>query len=350
MGTIHQSGAEVVVHQHAHSEDTRAEFRLLTSSCGIFDLASRAKIQLTGSHRVRWLNGMITNNVRDLAAGHGVYGFVLTPQGRIQADVYAYQRGDSLLVDTDQAQLEKVLAIFRRYIIMDDVKIGELNGKLTAIGLAGPGSEDALKRAGIEFSSLQPLQFADVTGDEITMTLVRGDNPLVDSFELWVAPENVSAVRDALVAAGAGPVSSTALELLRIASGIPRYGQDIHDRDLPQETGQQRALSFTKGCYIGQEIVERIRSRGSVHRQFSGFEIDGPLPAPGTKVQADGKDAGETTSTTYLAVENGDRAVALGYIRREFAASEQELLVGDAKARLVALPFDGIVHASRVNS
>ena len=145
-------------------------------------------------------------------------------------------------------------------------------------------------------------------------------------------------------------MGSAALELLRITAGIPRYGQDIHDRDLPQETGQQRALSFTKGCYIGQEIVERIRSRGSVHRQFTGFEIDGPLPAPGTKLQAGGKEAGEITSSAYLPLDDRERAVALGYIRREFAGPEQELRVKDAKARVAVLPFDGVVHSSRVNS
>jgi folate-binding protein YgfZ len=350
MGTIQHSGAEVLVDAGAATDGTRAEFKLLTSNCGVFDLGFRAKIQLTGGHRVRWLNGMITNNVRDLAPGHGVYGFLLTPQGHIQGDVYAYQRGDSLLMDTDQTQLEKVLGIFRRYIIMDDVQIGDLARKLTAIGLAGPSSGDVLKRAGIDFPSLQALQLADVTWREIRMTVVRGDNPLVELYELWLSPENLAAVWDALIAAGAGPVNSAALELLRIASGIPRYGQDIRDRDLPQETEQQRALSFTKGCYIGQEIVERIRSRGSVRRGFTGFEIDGPLPAPGTKIEANGKEAGEITSTAYLPVENGDRAVALGYLRREFAMPGQEVAVGDAKARVVALPFYDVVHSSRVNS
>ena len=348
MSSVQQNSADFVVESRA-AGSAREDFGHLTSGCGVFDLDCRAKVEITGSHRVRWLNSMISNNVRDLPAGQGVYGFLLTPQGRIQGDLYAYQRGDSLLLDLDVAQLEKVLGILRRYIIMDDVKLTDVSGNLKAIGLAGPRSGPVLKGAGIDIVELQPLQFAEFVWRENKVTVVRSDNPLVHSFELWVAPEQRSSLWDALVAAGAAPVSSSAVELLRIASAIPRYGQDIRDRDLPQETGQQRALSFTKGCYIGQEIVERIRSRGSVHRQFSGFEIEGPLPVPGTKVQADGKDAGEITSAAYLPVENGDRAVALGYIRREVAAPDQELPAGDAKARVVALPFDGIVHTSRVN-
>jgi aminomethyltransferase len=337
MSTVQQSGAEVLVDQ-AGSDDARAEFKRLTSGCGIFDLQSRAKIELTGSHRVRWFNGMITNNIRDLAPGHGVYGFLLTPQGHIQGDVYAYQRGDSLLVDIDQAQLEKVLGIFRKYIIMDDVKVGDLNGKLTAIGLAGPSSGDMLKRAGFEFSDLQPLQFADVSWRGTTTTVVRGDNPLVESFELWLAPENVSQVWDALLAAGAGLVGSAGLELLRIASGIPRYGQDIRDRDLPQETGQERALSFTKGCYIGQEIVERIRSRGNVHRLFQAFHLEGDFPPLGSRLQVDGKDVGEITSVARVPTDNGERVVALGYIRREALEGGAKIIYPGGEAKIAEAP------------
>src|SRR5262249_12297980 len=150
------------------------------------------KIELTGGHRMRWLNGMITNNVRDLTPGHGVYAFLLTPQGHIQGDMYAYQRGDSLLVDTDPAQLAKVLGIFRPYTIMDDGKIADLAGKLPAIGLVGPTSAEVLKRAGIGVPNLQPLQFADVIWHGFPTAVVRADNPLVDSFELWLAPGNVA--------------------------------------------------------------------------------------------------------------------------------------------------------------
>ena len=116
--------------------DTRREFQGLASACGAYRL-DRAHIALTGSDRVRWLNGMVTNNVRDLAVGHGVYAFLLSPQGRIQGDLYAFNRGDDLVVETDRSQIEKMLEIFDRYIIMDDVELENLSGKLAAIGLAG---------------------------------------------------------------------------------------------------------------------------------------------------------------------------------------------------------------------
>ncbi len=319
--------------------DVRGEFQALISGSGVYDLSSRAKISLTGGDRVRWLNGMITNNIRDLAPAQGVYAFLLNPQGRILGDLYAYNRGESLLVDTDQAQVENILAVFDKYIIMDDVEVANVSGQLTAIGIAGPNARESLRAAGFEVPALERLQFAELTWRQIGMTVVRGDNQSVESFELWLAPDHFQQVRDALVKAGAIPVGTGALELMRIAAGVPRYGIDIRERDLPQETEQERALNFTKGCYVGQEIVERIRSRGQVHRKFTGFEIQGPLPASGSKIQAQGKDVGEITSAASLPLAGGDRRVALGYIRREVAAPGKQVEAGGSEARVANLPF-----------
>jgi folate-binding protein YgfZ len=323
--------------------DIRAEFNALLSGCGVYDLSWRVKIALTGRDRVRWLNGMVTNNVRDLVVSHGLYAFLLNPQGHILADLYAYNRGDSLLVDTDHSQLERVLSIFDKYIIMDDVEVANLSEKLTAIGIAGPKVREMLRGAGFDVRELEPLQFVDLTWQQIGLTLVRGDNPSAESFEFWLAPSNVASLWEALGKAGAKPVGTSALDLLRIAAGIPRYGQDIRERDLPQETEQQRALHFTKGCYIGQEIVERIRSRGHVRRKFTGFEIDGPLPASGAQIQADGKDLGEITSAASLPGASGEHRVALGYIRREIATPGKEVMIGETKARVAELPFSPMV-------
>src|ERR1700680_1721077 len=139
--------------------DVRAEFQTLLSGCGLYDLSGRAKIAITGSDRVRWLNGMATNNVRDLARGHGVYAFLLNAQGRIQADLYVFQCGESLLIDTEGAQREKVLQLFDRYIIADDVEIADVSDTIAAIGLTGPKARPVLERAGIGVPDLAHLQF-----------------------------------------------------------------------------------------------------------------------------------------------------------------------------------------------
>src|SRR5271170_5500243 len=200
--------------------DLRSEFGALLSSCGFYDLSSRAKIALTGGDRVRWLNGMVTNNIRDLAVGRGVYAFLLNPQGHILGDLYAYNRGDSLMIDTDQSQSEKLLATFDHYIIMDDVEVANINDRLTAIGIMGPKARAVLRAAGLETPELEPLQFVDANWRNVSMTMVRGDNESVESYELWLSPDQVTSVRDALTNSGAMPVGANALELLRIAAGI----------------------------------------------------------------------------------------------------------------------------------
>jgi folate-binding protein YgfZ len=325
--------------------DVRAEFQALLSGCGVYDLNWRAKIAITGGDRVRWMNGMVSNNVRDLVAGHGVYAFLLNAQGRIQADLYVFQRGESLLVDTESAQREKVLQLFDRYIIADDVEITDGNDKIAALGLTGPQSREVLERASITVPDLAYLQFADVTwehaGERTTVTLLRSDEEARESWQVWTTPEQISTLRGWLITEGARPVGTTALNLFRISRGIPQFGVDIRDRDLPQETAQARALNFTKGCYLGQEIVERIRSRGAVHRQFMAFAVDGGLPEPGTKITVgenqEVKEVGEITSAAVLPLPDQNRPVALGYLRRE--AAGKELHAEAAKLKPASLPL-----------
>jgi folate-binding protein YgfZ len=324
--------------------DVRAEFHALLSGCGLYDLSAHAKIAVTGSDRVRWLNGMATNNVRDLAPGHGVYAFLLNAQGRIQADLYVFQRGESLLVDTERGQREKVLQLFDHYIIADDVEIADVSDKFTALGLTGPESRHVLERAGIAVPDLAPLQFAEVPWQHAlqhkTVTLLRSGEEVRESWQLWIAPELAGELWGPLLKAGARPTGTGALNLFRISRGIPQFGVDIRERDLPQETGQTRALNFTKGCYLGQEIVERIRSRGAVHRQFTAFVVEGTLPEPGTKILAgekDEKEVGEITSSAILPLPGGDRPGALGYLRCE--AAEKDLRAGTAKLKPASPPL-----------
>ena len=238
-----------------------------------------------------------------------------------------------------------MLQLFDHYIIADDVEIADISDKLTALGLTGPESRNVLERAGVAVPDLAPLQFADVAWQDAlkekkTVTLLRSGEEARESWQIWIAPEHASELWGALLKAGARPTGTAALNLFRISRGIPQFGVDIRERDLPQETGQTRALNFTKGCYLGQEIVERIRSRGAVHRQFTAFVVEGALPEAGARILAgekEEKEVGEITSSAILPLPGGDRHVALGYLRRE--AAEKDLRAGTAKLKLASLPL-----------
>jgi folate-binding protein YgfZ len=333
--------------------DPQKEFTTLTKGCGIYDLGFRAHISLTGGDRTRWLNGMVTNNIRDLALSHGLYAFLLNPQGRILGDMYAYNLGEILIVETDRTQVEKIVATFDHYIIMDDVEVKDISEQQTALGLTGPKSRALLNAAGIEVPELQPLEMitpqCNCDCGCVQCTVIRGDGP-EESYEVWFAPKDVHKTWTALITAGATPVGSEALEMQRILAGVPLYGVDIHERDLPQETEQTRALNFNKGCYVGQEIVERIRSRGNVHRKFTGFVVDGTAAiAAGAKILADEKEVGEVTSAATLRA-SGNQTVALGYIRREVGLPGREVIVGNYKAVVAQLPLDTIALRNREQS
>jgi folate-binding protein YgfZ len=329
----------------------QAEFSVLLGGCGIYDLGFRAWISLTGGDRMRWLNGMVTNNIRDLAVGRGVYAFLLNPQGRILGDMFVYNQGEALVVETDRSQVEKIIATFDHYIIMDDVEFTNISEKQTALGLAGPESRAILNKAGIEVPNLEPLQMitprCNCDCGCVQCTVVHGEDAPQESYEVWLAPQDVYQTWQALVAAGATPVGCEALEMQRILAGIPLYGVDIRERDLPQETEQARALNFNKGCYVGQEIVERIRSRGNVHRKFSGFRVEGAA-AIGAKVFSGEKDVGEITSVAVLDASPGKQTIALGYIRREVGTPGREVTIGEVttgsvKATVVSLPIETTV-------
>ena len=320
--------------------DPQAEFATLRNSCGVYDLGFRAKISLAGSDRVRWLNGMVTNNIRDLAIDQGVYAFLLNPQGHILGDLYAYNRGEAITVDTDCSQVEKILATFDHYIIMDDVEVANHSEQLTALGIAGPKSRAVLASAGFEIPEMRGLQVLSTKWHGADCALVKGQDEEHASYEIWLGPADVRRLWDALLEGGAAPVGFEAMELHRIVSGVPRYGVDIRERDLPQETEQTRALNFNKGCYVGQEIVERIRSRGAVHRKFAGFLADSAAPiAVAAKIIAGEKEVGEITSVASLRFAGGEKTVALGYIRREVGVPGREVTIGAASAAVVQLPI-----------
>jgi folate-binding protein YgfZ len=316
----------------------RQELEVLHSACGMFDLGWRAQVTAAGKDRVRWLHNMVTNNVRDLALDRGNYNFVLNAQGRILGDLYIFNRGEYLLLETDRSQVEPLLATLRRFIIMDKVELNEAADARAAIGVCGLKASEILAACSLDVNGMAPLEVRDAQIGDAVVTIIRGPEQKPNWYELWSDRDRAQAIQERLTNAGAQSVGPEALGLWRVLHGIPQFGQDIRDRDLPQETEQTQALNFTKGCYIGQEIVERIHSRGQVHRKFTGFEFD-QMPALG-KHDVEGRTLAEITTAVRVPSAAGERLIGLGYIRREASAPASELDLGGVKARVVELPFE----------
>ncbi len=319
--------------------DSGREYIELRSGAGIYDLGWRAKIVVTGSDRVRWMNGMVTNNIRDLAIGRGNYNFLLSVQGRILADLYVYNRGDYLLIDTAGWQAPKILEVMNKFIIMDDVELTDVSEKLTSLAVQGPRAPEVLRDAGFGFAEVDPLQVQDITLNDAGLSITRMASDISRTYEIWLSPAHAGAVWDALVQSGARPVGMEALEMFRLAAGIPQYGRDISERYLPQETDQEQALNFSKGCYVGQEIVERIHARAILHRKLTGFSVDGPPPGPGSKIQQYGKEVGEVTSAVTIPGHDGVRTIALGYLRMEARKHGAQFQVAGSHATALLLPY-----------
>jgi folate-binding protein YgfZ len=306
-------------------------------------------VAVRGEDRFRWLSGMVTNTVNDLAANAGAWNLVLNAQGRIQGDLHVAREGDELTLVMAADQYEKLLTHLERFIIMDDVELaplsvdadGGLNGE-TALGLAGPMARELLARLGLP-APQEPLTSASTAWNGQEMRVARTYGVLAPHYELWVPAAQIPELWQTLVEAGARPVGAASLEAFRIAEGIPAYGIDIAERDLPQETSQMRALSFNKGCYLGQEIVERIRSRGSVHRHLRSLELFGAVPAVGAALTLEGGAvAGQITSAAELQSHTGSRVFALGMMRGEAEMRSQSFTytagTATGTARILAAP------------
>ena len=319
----------------AHFAGVSQELAALTERCGIYDLGWRTRLRVTGPDRVQWLNGMVTNTVKDLRSGQLNYTFLLNAQGRIQGDGEVSSLADELLFVTDYEQAAKLAAHLNRFIIMDEVELAP-DPSVTAIGVAGPDAESLLSRTGLVSEQLNVSRFALTNG-----MLVSKDD--AGHFALWSGSEGISALWETLIAAGALPCGVNAVEALRVLQGRPRYGADIHDKSLAQETGQMRALNFNKGCYLGQEIVERIRSRATVHRGLYCFALEGAVPAPGTPVFAENApDVAAGTLTSITAVDGPELSpalsglFALGTVRGD--ATGTPLRYHGGSARVLAKP------------
>jgi folate-binding protein YgfZ len=316
------------------------ELEALLHSSGVYDLGYRTFVRITGDDRVRWLNGMVTNTVQGLAEGQLNNSFLLNAQGRIQGDATVYSHAGHLLLETARSQSERLFAHLDRFIIMDDVELRELDASTTAIGFAGPHAVAILTSLGAVVP--EPQSFAPATIDSIPVTLAHVHSPGIPRFEIQAPTDSILRLWTALTAAGAVPCGGNAIESLRILEAIPLYGIEISDRYLAQETNQTHMLHFSKGCYLGQEIVERIRSRATVHRGLRQFALTGEAPklAPGEALPlyAGETAIGELTSIAQITLPGFTDTLALGFIRNEAIERKQEITYPGGIATPLAAP------------
>ena len=272
------------------------------------DLSVRGRIVVRGRDRARLLHSITSNEVKKLAPGAGCYAFLLNPQGRIQADLLLFCFEDHFLIETESELREKVQQHLRRYIIADQVELEDATARTGEIGLEGPGAAAVL--AGLN----APVPVADYAhGPWGAGTVANASLTGQPGFRVFCPAEETAGLIRQFESAGAKAASPDDCRVVRIENGKPRYGEDIVETSLPQETQQMHAVSFTKGCYLGQEIVERIRARGHVNRKLRRVDLPGVEPAaPGSVMQVDGKQA-EVTSSVYS--PRVGKAIALAYVR-----------------------------------
>jgi folate-binding protein YgfZ len=319
----------------------QTQLAALLQTVGAAPLDHTGWIRVTGDDRVRWLNGMVTNATQQLQSGEGNYNFLLSVQGRIQGDAIIFAEPDALLLETAAAQVPVLMALLDRFIIMDDVELEDVSGNQTGLLVAGPQAASLLAKIGLPVEPLAELRRQPLPWNSTAITVVHAYSPLVPRYELWTNATTAAELLQAVLDANATLCEPQSLKWLRMLEGTPLFGEDIRDRELPQETAQTRALHFSKGCYLGQEIVERIHSRGNVHRTFAGFRLDGELPAAGSKLEADGKEIGELTSVAAIPLPGatGTVQLALGYVRREAMDRGSPLHYPGGVAAPISLPF-----------
>jgi folate-binding protein YgfZ len=330
-----------------HFGNPAAEYDAARGAAGLIDLSYRGLLQITGPDRVTFLQGMLSNDLMALNPFEGQYATILNQQGKVLADLRVLCAMNSLYLDFWEPLKAKTVAHLNRYLVADEVEIADRTEEYTMLSLQGPHAETLL--LGLAGQTDLPKQFAHhamIDADGAAICVVRASHTGETGFDLVISKAELVKISQRLTDIGeqfsAAWVGEEALETLRIEAGIPRYGTDFTDDNLLLETGLDTHVSFTKGCYLGQEIVERVRSRGHVNRKLCGLLIDGAVPARhGDAIRVDEKQVGTITSSVYS--PRLKQAIALGYVHRDHWEIETRLTVishaGSLSALVTGLPF-----------
>lgn len=332
--------------------DPLRELTALNETAGVLDLSFRGRICLTGNDRVRFLNGQVTNNVKTLQPNRGCYAALSNAKGRMESDLNIHCLKDELVLDFEPGLQTPLIARLEKFIVADDVEVMDLKPLYGLLSIQGPNAAEVMQKLEL-FPTLPEGQYTSITAEDSTLgELVALNLSRFGSggFDLLVPNEALGAVLDRLIAAakaiGGNACGWTAMELARIEAGIPRYGMDMDETTIPLEAGiEERAVSYSKGCYIGQEVINRIHSIGEVAKSLQGLLLENELtelPRHGDRLFDDGKDVGYVTSV--LKSPSFKRHIALAYVRKGSNQIGNQLTLktsqGESSVKVTTLPFD----------
>ncbi|MBI1745092.1 MAG: aminomethyl transferase family protein [Acidobacteria bacterium] len=325
--------------------DVIDEYQAVRQAAGLFDLSSYGRLEITGPERASFLHNMVSNDVKALKPGKGVYAALLTTHGKLLSDLYIFAQEDRLLVDTSAVTRETVFATLNRFLVSEKAAITDASHRVAKLLLQGPRSFEWLN-GWTPVPDLRPLDVATIFADGMHATIARVSHTGEDGYELTVPRENAASTWSRLrrlgVDLGATAVGMAAFNLLRVEAGIPWYGTDMDESNIVLEAGLDHAISTTKGCYVGQETVARITFRGQVNKKLTGLFIEGESAPPAdSRVLREGQTIGRVTSVVRSPALR--RTIALAYLHRDYLRPgervEVEFGAATMPAEVTALPF-----------
>ena len=311
---------------------------------GLIDLSARGRILTSGSEAVTFLNGLVTNDMKTLLVNSWMPAVFPNVQGRLLAAVRVIHRDDGFLIDTESATHDTVVKLLERFTLAGDFRLADLTKNIAQLSIQGARAPEIMAAVfGGTFANLgrDAVASADWQGKQVTT--IRATHTAEDGFDLFVSAMDVETLRDAFIKAGAQPIRNDTIETLRLEAGVARYGIDMDETNVVTETNLDDAVSFTKGCYIGQEIIARIKYRGHVAKKLAGLVLEGEVSLEsGAKIfSVDDKEIGRVTSSGFS--PRLTRTIALGYVKYDYLAPGTSVRVGSLGTKFVAsvaeLPF-----------
>jgi tRNA-modifying protein YgfZ len=316
------------------------DYRAIHEAVATGALGLRGQIAVAGKDRASYLQGLLTHDIQALTAGTGCYSAWLTPQGRMLTDMHVFESGDMILLDLPADQLQSTLQRLDQFLFSEDVQLADLSGSLNGVWLHGPGAAATVERVVTGLTGLAEwaeYQNAHAELEGTPAVIARVSQLGVPGFCIYIAPTHKATLLDRLHQAGAVEADRATLEAARIEAGYPLFGIDMTEDTIPLEAGiEQRAISFTKGCYVGQEVIIRVlhRGHGRVAKKLVGLQVDGAVPSAGAKLWSGTREVGVVTSA---AASPRHGAIALGYLHRDFVAPGTAVEVEENGARAAAM-------------